>query len=273
MLCLRATFTESPLTPTTDPAQPLSNEGYSIILSSALLVIAGLWWLGCACRRQWTWRPVGSGLGILLFALAAGVGIKVASHTRNAVTDAVTMLAAMAAGLVLVQLLDRPHRVRITLAVLVALGAVQLYQCSEQATAGNAMLIEQYEKDPAGQLSTLGIEPGSFQHSLYEHRLYSKDIRGFFLTSNSAGSFLLLCLAAAMALAVQTRSIEPRLQSRAGAGPVGPDDPGDPGGDGDHLQQRRDWRDGHRRGALSGVAMVRRLDLPTADNPDNRDCV
>jgi hypothetical protein len=210
ILCLRATFTESPLTPTTDPSQPLSNEGYSIILSSALLVIAGLWWLGNALRRQWTWRPVGSGLGILLFALAAGIGIKVASHTRNAVTDAVTMLSVMAAGLVLVQLLDRPHRVRITLAVLAALGAVQLYQCSEQATSSNAMLIEQYEKDPAAQLSALGIEPGSFQHSLYEHRLYSKDIRGFFLTSNSAGSFLLLCLAAALALVVQTRSIEPQ---------------------------------------------------------------
>ncbi len=210
VLCLRATFTESPLTPTTDPSQPLSNEGYSIILSSALLVIAGLWWLGCALQRQWTWRPVGSGLGILMFALAVGVGIKVASHTRNAVTDAVTMLAAMAAGLALVQLLDRPNRVRITLAVLVALGAMQLYQCSEQATSSNAMLIEQYEKDPGAQLSALGIEPGSFQHSLYEHRLYSKDIRGFFLTSNSAGSFLLLCLAAALALLVQTRSIEPR---------------------------------------------------------------
>jgi hypothetical protein len=209
VLCLRASFTESPLTPTTDPAQPLSNEGYSIILSSALLAIAGLWWLGCALRRQWTWRPVGSGLGILLFALATAIGIKVASHTRNAVTDAVTMLAAMAAGLVLVQLLDRPHRVRITLAVLAALGTVQLYQCSEQATSSNAMLIEQYEKDPAGQLSALGIEPGSFQQSLYEHRLYSKDIRGFFLTSNSAGSFLLLCLAAAVALTVQTRSIAP----------------------------------------------------------------
>lgn len=210
VMCLRASFTESPLTPTTDPDQPLSNEGYSIILSSALLAIAGLWWLGCAMRRQWTWRPVGSGPGILLFALAAGVGVKVASHTRNAVTDAVTMLAAMAAGLVLVQLLDRPSRVRITLAVLVTLGAVQLYQCSEQATSSNAMLIEQYENDPAAQLSALGIEPGSFQQSLYEHRLYSKDIRGFFLTSNSAGSFLLLCLAAALALIVQTPSIHPQ---------------------------------------------------------------
>lgn len=209
VLCLRASFTESPLAPTTDASQPLTHEAYSIILSSALLAIAGLWWLGNACRRQWSWQPVGSGLGVLLFALAAGVGVKVASHTRNAVTDAVTMLAAMAAGLALVQLLDRPYRVRITLAVLAALGAVQLYQCSEQATSSNAMLIEQYEKDPGAQLAALGIEPGSFQHSLYEHRLYSKDIRGFFLTSNSAGSFLLLCLAAALALIVQTRSIVP----------------------------------------------------------------
>ncbi len=209
VLCLRASFTESPLAPTTDASQPLTHEAYSIILSSSLLAVAGLWWLGCAMRRQWTWRPVGSGLGVLLFALAAAIGVKVASHTRNAVTDAVTMLAAMTAGMVLVQLLDRPYRVRITLAVLVALGAVQLYQCSEQATSSNAMLIEQYEKDPGAQLAALGIEPGSFQHSLYEHRLYSRDIRGFFLTSNSAGSFLLLCLAAVLALLAQTRSIAP----------------------------------------------------------------
>ncbi|NLH17984.1 MAG: hypothetical protein GX455_15520 [Phycisphaerae bacterium] len=209
VLCLRTTFTESPLAPTTDASQPLTNEAYSVILSSSLLAVAGLWWLGCACRRQWTWRPVGSGLGVLLFALAAVIGVKVASHTRNAVTDAVTILAAMTAGLVLVQLLDRPYRVRITLAVLVALGAVQLYQCSEQATSSNAMLIEQYEQDPGAQLAALGIEPGSFQHSLYEHRLYSKDIRGFFLTSNSAGSFLLICIAAALSLIVQTRTIEP----------------------------------------------------------------
>jgi len=85
------------------------------------------------------------------------------------------MLAPMAAGLALMQLLDRRHRVRIHAGSACGDGAVQLYQCSEQATSSNAMLIEQYEKDPsrttgrtrmtgfvsAFSLRTTGCTPGT----------------------------------------------------------------------------------------------------------------
>ncbi|MCK4888145.1 MAG: O-antigen ligase family protein, partial [Planctomycetes bacterium] len=49
-------------------------------------------------------------------------------------------------------------------------------------------------------LRPLGITKGTFQHFLFEHRIYSKGVKGFFMTSNSAGSFSILASFAAFAL-------------------------------------------------------------------------
>jgi hypothetical protein len=49
-------------------------------------------------------------------------------------------------------------------------------------------------------LEPLGIQSGSFQQFLFEHRFYSRDVRGFFTTGNSAGSFAILACFAALAL-------------------------------------------------------------------------
>jgi hypothetical protein len=49
-------------------------------------------------------------------------------------------------------------------------------------------------------LQQLGIEKNSFNNILLEHRLYSKDVRSFFTTGNSAGSFAILTSFAAIAL-------------------------------------------------------------------------
>ena len=89
---------------------------------------------------------------------------------------------------------------RLVLIVIVALGIVSAYQCAEQFFVSNAITIEQYEKDPNMLLGPLGIEPGTFQHFLFEHRLYSRGIRGFFTTSNSAASFAICASFAAIAL-------------------------------------------------------------------------
>jgi O-antigen ligase len=82
----------------------------------------------------------------------------------------------------------------------VALGVLSAYQCAEQLIAGNKVTIEQYEHDPQSMLDTLGIEPDTLQHFLFEHRLYASNVRGYFTTRNSAGSFLLMSLFASMAL-------------------------------------------------------------------------
>jgi tetratricopeptide (TPR) repeat protein/O-antigen ligase len=100
----------------------------------------------------------------------------------------------------LAQILDSLGKVRIVLIVIVALGIVSAYQCAEQFFVSNAITIEQYEKDPNMLLGPLGIEPGTFQQFLFEHRLYSRGIRGFFTTSNSAASFAICAAFAGIAL-------------------------------------------------------------------------
>ncbi len=199
VLAIRATYTESPHIATMDPEQALTNQAFSLIISSVLLLCVVIWVIVAlytgtvACRFGWI------EVGIAMFIAAGAVGIAVASDKRSAVTDFVTFLAPMLTAVLLVQILDCTGKVRLVLLLLVAMAILNLYQCIEQATTSNAMMIEQYEQDPQLQLGPLGIKEGSFKQWLYEHRLYSKDIRGFFKTSNSAGSFAILALSALVA--------------------------------------------------------------------------
>jgi len=61
-------------------------------------------------------------------------------------------------------------------------------------------MIDQYEQAPQRMLEPLGIRPNTLQHWQFQHRLYTRGVRGFFTTSNSAGSFVLLASFAAVGL-------------------------------------------------------------------------
>jgi hypothetical protein len=100
----------------------------------------------------------------------------------------------------LVQILDSQSKIKLVLAAIAALGVVSACQCAEQFFVGNQVMIDQYEEAPATLLDPLGIQRDSFQQFLFEHRLYSKDVRGFFTNGNSAGSFAILASFAALAL-------------------------------------------------------------------------
>ena len=154
-------------------------------------------------------------IGLILFGAAAILSSLGASDKRAAVNHATILLAPVLAALLLTQILDRPGRIRVVLIVIVALGIVSAYQCAEQFLVSNAITIEQYEKDPSMLLGPLGIEPGTFQHFLFEHRLYSRGIRGFFTTSNSAASFAICaCLCGHRPVCRQTRGLQrPRREA------------------------------------------------------------
>jgi O-antigen ligase len=115
---------------------------------------------------------------------------------------------------VLTQILSRRVWVRLALVVLAACAVVSAYQCAEQYLVSNQVTIEQYEESPEILLEPLGIDPGTFQHFLFEHRLYSRGIRGFFTTSNSAASFALLAAFAAVILLVRGDADHAPLTSR-----------------------------------------------------------
>jgi O-antigen ligase/tetratricopeptide (TPR) repeat protein len=139
-------------------------------------------------------------IGLVIFCAGALVAGLAAADKRLAITDIAVLLAPLLTAFLLVQILDSHAKIKLMLAVVAALGVISVYQCAEQFFVTNQMTIEQYEQEPQSMLGPLGIKPESFQQFLFEHRLYSKGVRGYFTTRNSAGSFALMALFAAIAL-------------------------------------------------------------------------
>jgi len=207
VLALRVTYTEAPtvqmssLLPTN-----LADTLYSLTVSS-LLIFAFLFWLAVRVYRgRFAYHVTGMEFGLVLFVLAAAIAAVGASDKRAAINQTLMLLGPLFAALLLVQILNTDLRVRLALAVVVGLGVVSAYQCAEQLFVSNRITIEQYEENPKSLLEPLGIEPGTFQQFLFEHRLYSRGIRGHFTTSNSAASFSILASFAALVLLLRRRA-------------------------------------------------------------------
>ncbi len=203
ILALRVTYTEAPTAQMITTPGSLSDTVYSLTLSGVLLFAFVLWLLWRILSDRLAYRITGMEIGLALFMVAAVLSTLVASDKRAAITHSAMLLGPIFGALLLTQILDSPTRVRAVLTVVAALGVVCAYQCAEQLFISNAIMIEQYEKQPQMLLGPLGIEPGTFQHFLFEHRLYSRGVRGSFTTSNSAASFALLASFAAVGLLVR----------------------------------------------------------------------
>ena len=200
VIACRTTLTEAPGTTTT------SEDNIFNAASSAFLILAAFSWLiSHICKKQFSYRFTGIEYGLIIFIAAAIIGTFAASNKRAAIDNSVMMLAPMLMAILLAQILNSSIKIKLLLYVIVALGVVNAYECIDQYGSSNQMTIDEYKRDPASMLNRLAIEQGSFQQMLFEHRLYSKDIRGFFTTGNSAGSFALLALAAAAALMMEKR--------------------------------------------------------------------
>ena len=226
ILALRVTYTESPTAQMLTMPGSLGDTVYSLTLSGLLIFAFILWLLWGLFTGRLVYRVSGIEIGLVVFGLASVVSAWGASDKREAITQIATMLGPLFAALLLVQILDHPAKVRVVLAVLVGLGIVSAFQCAEQFFISNTATIEQYEKDPQMLLEPLGIQTGTFQHFLFEHRIYSRGVRGFFTTSNSAASFAILaCAAAAILLRrrlgdCKTREVAPRYGLLAGLATV-----------------------------------------------------
>ncbi|MBN1359996.1 MAG: O-antigen ligase family protein [Sedimentisphaerales bacterium] len=188
VLALRVTYTESP-TAQTAARIGLSDTAYSLTLSGLLIFGFVFWLVWRICTDRFTYRFTGIEIGLAVFLVACLVSTAGASDKRLAISQVVILLGPILAALLVAQLLDSPLKIRLVLIIVGALAVVSAYQSAEQFLVSNQITIEQYEKAPETLLEPLGIEPGSFQQFLFEHRLYSRGIRGFFTTSNSAASF------------------------------------------------------------------------------------
>lgn len=213
ILALRATYTEAPVAQMLTLPESLGDTIYSLTLSG-LLIFAFITWLAVRLyRRRLSYRFTGIEFGLVLFAIAAVIAAVGASDKRSAITQTAVMIGPIFAALLLAQILSADSRIRIVLIVVVGLGIVSTYQCAEQFFVSNRMMIEQYEQNPKDMLDRFPIDakPGTFDHFMFEHRIYSQDVRGFFTTSNSAASFAILASFAGIVLLAQ-RIADPKTR-------------------------------------------------------------
>lgn len=194
LIVLRLTIVEAPHIDTVQIRPTLSPENISLLLSGCVLLCGGLWFLAAVFSGRLRWRRTSLAPAVGLFIAAGIIAACFASNKRTAVTDLAMLAAPMLSALMLVQWLRSAAAIRLALLLILAVGVAATVQCVDQKAQSNTMLVAEYEADPAEHLEKLGIEPESMEHWMYEHRLYSKDIRGFLMTSNSAATFFLLAL-------------------------------------------------------------------------------
>ena len=200
VVALRATYAESPTMQSAGVGANLNDIIYSLSVSAVLIFSFILWFVWSLCTNRFLYRHTGIEIGLCIFLAAAVIAGLVAPNKRLAINSFAVILAPMLMALLLVQILDSTTKVRLVLAVVAALGVVNAQRSAEQVLSSNRATIAEYEKDPRSQLELRGIEPNTLNAFLFEHRVYSAGVSGFFITRNSAASFLLLASFAAAAL-------------------------------------------------------------------------
>ena len=203
IITLRATYIENPHIEQLQTQLFLTSEIISLILSTILLACFVVWLLVSVLTGRLEWRKTYLGIPVALFVVAGILSFFAASNKRMALTDLVFLTAPMVAAMLLVQLFKSKRTIRIALLLIVAIGVAATVLCFDQLLDSNESIIKNYEEDKAGSLQRAGIEPDSLEHWMYEHRLYSKGIRGFLMTSNSSASFFLLAVFASLGLCIE----------------------------------------------------------------------
>jgi len=200
VIALRTTFAEAPTVQSSSSPGNLSDAVYGLSVSAVLIFSFVVWLLWSFCSGRFLYRYSGIEIGLGVFCVAAVIAGLGAGDKRLAITNFAVFLAPILMAILLVQILDSRTKIKLVLVVIAALGIVTAHQAADQFFRSNQMTIEQYQQDPATLLGPLGIEANTFQHFLFEHRVYSRGVRAFFTTRNSAASFALLAFFAAAAL-------------------------------------------------------------------------
>jgi hypothetical protein len=174
-------------------------------ISAGLLIAAPLSYVlwNMSRRKDGWYRLTGMETGFVVLVVAGAIGIVIASDKRAAVNHIVFLLTAILMGILLVQVVDTSARIKVVLYTIMALGIINTYECASQYYESNDVMVQEYERNPDQMLAEIGIQKGTYEQMMFEYHLKSKDVRGYFTTSNSAGSFMLLAIFAAIAIVVE----------------------------------------------------------------------
>ncbi|AQQ10141.1 Lipid A core - O-antigen ligase [Sedimentisphaera cyanobacteriorum] len=160
------------------------------------------------------WIKNGSEIPALIFAVIAALLCFFASEKRAAVNHSLMLISGLCLFHLITQLKDRNLAGKLLLAVLFGACAVNFAEGLFQLSQSNEYMIKAYEENPQAQLEALSIAPGSLDEFMYEHRLYSNEIKGFFTNSNAMGSLALLCFFPSLALFLSSVREKSETKSR-----------------------------------------------------------
>ena len=200
IVTLRTMVTETPVSRFSSAPMNVYDLAYSLVISAILIVLCMIWLVRSLCIKQSTYQKTGMETGLCLWILGAVLASLFAADKRAALSECVIFAAPILFCFVLVHLLETPNRIRLILITLGALGTVSVYECLDQQLYTNQATIKQYQENPDDMISQMGLEPGTLEHFMFEHRLFSQGVNAFFTNRNSAASFLLMALTAVSAL-------------------------------------------------------------------------
>jgi tetratricopeptide (TPR) repeat protein len=200
---LRTCLTEIPFPQSSENIAYHSWAAYSLTLSIILIAAFVVWLVFKIRSDNFSYRTSFIEVGLFLLLIASAVASLYASNARAAITNIIVFTAPAFMAILLVQILKTDLKIKLALAVIAAAGFINVCQSADQFSKSNDEVIREYKENPQQVLDTLGIEAGSLDQFQLEHRLYSKDVAGYFTTSNSAGSFYILAIFAAAVLLIE----------------------------------------------------------------------
>jgi hypothetical protein len=148
-------------------------------------------------RYRWT----GIEIGAAVLAIGMAISTWRAGQKHLALVGSLNFLGILIYAMVLSQLMTRPWRIRLTLAVILATGALLVVKSAQQRFVELPATIKYYEEHKAELLGDRPSDPRSegLRHD-YEQRMKSGAVSGFFSHPNVLGSLLALLIPVGLAV-------------------------------------------------------------------------
>lgn len=172
------------------------------LVFDAVILLATLGWLFArAIGRTSPYRRTGLEWGGGLLLVASALSCVYAGNQRLAINGSVDWLCYPLLTIALSQLMTKSWHRRLLLGVVLASALVQAAQCFEQYFIGFDETWRHYLSIKVDLWGGQGVSLDSPKVEAFERRLLAHEAAGFLPHSNVAGSYLVLCSLAAMALA------------------------------------------------------------------------
>jgi len=197
---INETLAGSRITDTSGPYIGSAQTTAMLIFAGLVFTIALSWLSLKIITATFSWRGTCLIIPTLLLLAGSVLGSLSASDKHIAFVTSATILSQLLLAIILIQLLNKQWKRRLVLAAIAATGLVTAYHCWEQIQYDIPQTVAKFEKDPAAFMRAQGIEPDSYAAYQFTGRLKSRDVSGYFTTSNVTASFFILSIAAALAL-------------------------------------------------------------------------